>query len=83
MTISTDELVRLASTVARVRLLHAETRIERGRRNTFVRELIERGERYRSVAQASGLSLAAVAGIAAGASTPGQRDVSQKLTYAK
>jgi len=63
--ITAPETDRLATTGERVRTLNAETTAERSRRNRIIRELIDRGEKYRAVARASGLSVAAVAGIMA------------------
>jgi len=76
--ITANEAGRLATAGERVRTLHTETQGERGRRNSFVRELIHRGETYRAVAKASGLSVAGVAGIVArarrrAAALPGRR----------
>jgi hypothetical protein len=65
--ITDAESGRLATTGERVRTLNAETRAERSRRNTLIREMIDRGEKYRAVGRAAGLSNAAVAGIMASA----------------
>lgn len=63
--ITADESGRLATTSERVRTLNAEVHAERERRNSIVRTLIDRGVKYRAVAHAAGLSVAAVAGIMA------------------
>lgn len=61
--ITATEGSRLDSTAERVRTLNAETTAERSRRNRIVRELIDRGEKYRAVARVAGLSVAAIASI--------------------
>lgn len=63
--ITATEASRLATTSERVRTLNAETRAERSRRNEIVVQLIDRGVKYRAVARAANLSVAAVAGIMA------------------
>lgn len=64
--ITPEELSRLDTTAERVRTLNAETTAERCRRDRIIRELIDRGEKYRAVARASGLSVAAIASVMAG-----------------
>lgn len=64
--ITAGEVTRLAHIAERVRTLNAETDAERARRNGLVRELIDRGEKYRAVCRASGLSIGAVAAVMAG-----------------
>lgn len=61
--ISSAEVRRLSTTAERVRTLNAETTAERLRRDRLVRQLIDRGEKYRSVARAAGLSVGGVAAI--------------------
>lgn len=61
--ISTGEVKRLRTTAERVKTLSAEVAAERDRRNRIIRELINRGELYRAVSRAAGLSVAGIAGI--------------------
>jgi hypothetical protein len=61
--ITAIETSRLATTAERVRTLNAETCAERERRNEIVREMIDRGEKYRAVGRAAGLSPAAICAI--------------------
>jgi hypothetical protein len=64
--ITTAEVSRLDTIAERVRTLNAETAAERSRRNELIRELIDRGEKYRAVSRAAALSVGAVAGVMAG-----------------
>jgi hypothetical protein len=66
--ITTAERARLDTTADRVRTLNAETTAERARRNGIIRELIDRGEKYRAVSRAAGLSVAAIAAVMGGRS---------------
>lgn len=61
--ITPDEIRRLARTGETVRTLTAELRAERDRRDKLVRELIERGEKYRAVARVVRLSPGTIAAI--------------------
>lgn len=61
--ISSSEVLRLSRTAERVRTLNAETTAERERRDRLVRELIDRGEKWRTVARASGMSIGGLARI--------------------
>jgi hypothetical protein len=64
--ITAAEVLRLARIADRVRTLNAETTAERARRNGLIRELIERGEKYRAVSRAASLSIGAIAAVMAG-----------------
>lgn len=63
--ISKAEAQRLHSTAEHVRTLAAEIVAERQRRNALMRELIDRGEQYRHVAAAAGVSSTTVADVMA------------------
>lgn len=64
--ITAGEVLRLARTAERVRTLNAETTAERARRNGLIRELINRGEKFRAVSRAAQLSIGAIAAVMAG-----------------